>query len=614
MCGIIGYAGNKTATNIIIAGLKRLEYRGYDSAGITIVDEKDKALFTVKTPGKVSTLESELADRLNGAADSSGVAIGHTRWATHGEPNEANAHPHQSPSGQFAIAHNGIIENYQAIRARLLAKGHSFASETDSETIAHLIEEAYSGDFQAAVLEALSHVDGTFGLVVVSLLHPDTIIAARNGSPIVVGIGQGETLVASDVSALLSHTKQVVYLDDGDVVTATPDSFEITSLKNLPVSRVATEIDWNLEEIEKSGFEHFMLKEIHEQPDALTNAMRGRLLPKDATSKLSGMQLGPAELAQIDRITISACGTSMYAGMVGKYLFEDFASIPTDVVQAAEFRDRNPIIQRNSCMIAISQSGETADTLAAVREATRKGATILGLCNVVGSTIAREAGRGVYLHAGPEISVASTKAFTCQVAVLAMMSLLLGRTRRLSAEAGSRIVEQLLSLPDLAAAVIAQEENIARIAEKYANIENAFFIGRGYMYPAVLEGALKLKEISYVHAEGYHAAELKHGPIALLTPEIPVIVAVPESPGKVKTIGNMQECRARKAPVIAIATEGDEDIRAHCDDLITVPRCEEYIAAIPVVIAEQLLAYHIARARGCEIDQPRNLAKSVTVE
>ena len=616
MCGIIGYTGAKSAHNVIIAGLKRLEYRGYDSAGIAIVSEGDNPLLCVKTPGKVSRLESELARRLEALPDAqaANLAIGHTRWATHGEPNEPNAHPHMSPSGQFAIAHNGIIENYQSLRLRLAAKGHSFASETDSETIAHLIEEAYEGDFQAAVLKALSQIEGTFGLVVVSSLHPGTIMAARNGSPIVVGIGQDETLIASDVSALLSHTNQVVYLDDGDVVTASPDSFEITSLKNLPVSRDAMEIDWDLEEIEKGGFDHFMLKEIYEQPEALTNAMRGRLVPNEATAKLSGMQLGPAELAQIDRVTISACGTSMYAGMVGKYLFEDFASIPTDVVQAAEFRDRNPIIQRNSCMIAISQSGETADTLAAVREAIRKGATIMGLCNVVGSTIAREAGRGVYLHAGPEISVASTKAFTCQVAVLAMMSVLLGRTRRLSTEAGSRIIEQLTQLPELARSVIEQEHHIARIAEKYADITHAFFIGRGYMYPAVLEGALKLKEISYVHAEGYHAAELKHGPIALLTPDIPVIVAVPESPGKIKTIGNMQECRARKAPVIAIATEGDEDIQAHCDDMITVPPCEEYVAAIPVVIAEQLLAYHIARARGCEIDQPRNLAKSVTVE
>jgi glucosamine--fructose-6-phosphate aminotransferase (isomerizing) len=616
MCGIIGYTGAKNASNVIIAGLKRLEYRGYDSAGIALVGSDADSLLCVKAPGKVSRLQEELADQLHAqpAALQSNLAIGHTRWATHGEPNQVNAHPHLSPSGDFAIAHNGIIENYQALRARLAARGHSFVSETDSETIAHLIEEAYEGDFQSAVLSALSHVEGTFGLVVVSPLHPQTIIAARNGSPIVVGIGQDETLIASDVSALMSHTKQVVYLDDGDVVTATPDSFEITSLKNLPVSRDATEIDWDLEEIEKGGFDHFMRKEIHEQPEALINAMRGRLNVKDATAKLSGMQLAPAELAQIDKVTIAACGTSMYAGMVGKYLFEDFASIPTDVVQAAEFRDRNPIIQRNSCMIAISQSGETADTLAAVREAIRKGAMIMGLCNVVGSTIAREAGRGVYLHAGPEISVASTKAFTCQVAVLAMMSVLLGRTRRLSAEAGSRIIEQLARLPDLARAVIEQEDHIAEIAAKYAHIEHAFFIGRGYMYPAVLEGALKLKEISYVHAEGYHAAELKHGPIALLTPDIPVIVAVPESSGKTKTIGNMQECRARKAPVIAIATEGDEDIAAHCDDLITVPRCEEYVAAIPVVIAEQLLAYHIARARDCEIDQPRNLAKSVTVE
>jgi glucosamine--fructose-6-phosphate aminotransferase (isomerizing) len=615
MCGIIGYAGYKSAANVVVAGLKRLEYRGYDSAGISMY-AGDGSLLTVKTPGKVTEMEAELGAVVAGDPQrgDSRLGIGHTRWATHGEPTQLNAHPHLSPSGNFAIAHNGIIENYLAIRDRLVSNGHTFRSDTDSETIAHLIEDAYDGDFQAAVVAALKHLEGTYGVIVISALHPDTLVAARSGSPIAVGIGDGETLIASDVSALISHTKHVVYLDDGDVVTVTPDDFDIVSLKNVPVTRDATKIDWDIEEIEKGGYEHFMLKEIYEQPIALTNALRGRLDVKEQTTKLSGMQLGPADLAHIDRIIIAACGTSMYAGMVGKYFLEDFASIPTDVLQAAEFRDRNPIIQRNSCMLAISQSGETADTLAALREAIRKGATVMGLCNVVGSTIAREAGRGVYLHAGPEIGVASTKAFTCQVAVLAMMSVLLGRTRRLSAEAATRMIAELERLPELAQAVIDQEQAILAIAEKYAQAEHAFFIGRGYMYPAVLEGALKLKEISYIHAEGYHAAELKHGPIALLNEDIPVIVAVPESAGKAKTIGNMQECRARKSPVIAIATEGDAEITAHCDDLITVPRCQEFLAPIPVVIAEQLFAYHVARLRGCEIDQPKNLAKSVTVE
>ena len=493
-------------------------------------------------------------------------------------------------------------------------KGYVFRSDTDSEVVAHLIEDSYSGDFQQAVIKALEQLEGTYGIIAISTLHPDVLIAARNGSPVAVGICDGETIIASDVSALISHTKRVVYLDDGDVLTASNENFDISSLKNVPVSRDATDIDWNIEEIEKTGHDHFMLKEIYEQPIALTNALRGRLNIKEATTKLNGMQMEPSDLAKIDRVIISACGTSLYAGLLGKYYFEDFASIPSDLIQAAEFRDRNPIIQRDSCMIAISQSGETADTLAAVREAIRKGATILGICNVVGSTIARETGRGVYLHAGPEIGVASTKAFTCQVTVLAMMSILLGRTRRLSAEAGKRMIHELSRLPELAESVLQQEEKIISIAEKYADIEHAFYLGRGYMYPAVLEGALKLKEISYIHAEAYHAAELKHGPIALLTEDVPVIVAVPESIGKVKTISNMQECRARKSPVIAIATEGDVDILPHCDEVIYIPRCQEFIAPIPVVIAEQLLAYHIARLRGCEIDQPRNLAKSVTVE
>jgi glucosamine--fructose-6-phosphate aminotransferase (isomerizing) len=626
MCGIVGYIGNNDPANVIIAGLKRLEYRGYDSAGISLFQPKNSTILTVKTTGKVKELESLLSKAVTEehVQDYSGLAIGHTRWATHGEPIEINAHPHLSQNGKFSIVHNGIIENYLALKELLINKGYVFKSDTDSEVIANLVEDYYSGDFQEAVIKALEQLEGTYGVIVMSSLYPDLLIAARNGSPVAVGICDDETIIASDVSALISHTKRVVYLDDGDVLTASKDNFDISSLKNVPVSRDTTHIDWDIEEIEKRGHDHFMLKEIYEQPTALTNAMRGRLNVKEATTKLNGMQMEPSDLAKIDRVIISACGTSLYAGLLGKYYFEDFASIPTDILQAAEFRDRNPIIQRDSCMLAISQSGETADTLAAVREAIRKGATILGICNVVGSTIARETGQGVYLHAGPEIGVASTKAFTCQVTVLAMMAILLGvlammaillgRTRRLSAEAGKRMIHELSRLPELAEAVLQQEERIISIAEKYANVENAFYIGRGYMYPAVLEGALKLKEISYIHAEAYHAAELKHGPIALLSKDVPVIVAVPESTGKFKTIANMQECRARKSPVIAIATEGDDDILPHCDDVIFIPQCQEFIAPIPVVIAEQLLAYHIARLRGCEIDQPRNLAKSVTVE
>ncbi len=611
MCGIIGYVGPQDARNVVLAGLKRLEYRGYDSAGIALRLPGEASDLIVKAPGKVAQLEAELATATQARATS---AIGHTRWATHGEPTLENAHPHSSANGDFVIVHNGIIDNYLSIKKRLQKHGFEFRSETDTEVIAHLIEYCYDGDLRGTVIRALQQLEGTYGLMMMSRLHPDTLVAARNGSPIAVGICEGETVVASDVSALISHTKRVIYLDDGNVLLATRDSVDISSLHNQPVARDATEIDWDIEEIEKGGYEHFMLKEINEQPGALRNTMRGRLDFSANTTRLSGMQMGSENLADIDRILIAACGTSLYAGMVGKYLFEDFADVPTDVLQAAEFRDRNPIVQRDTCMLAVSQSGETADTLAAVRECQRKGASVLGLCNVVGSTIAREAGRGVYLHAGPEIGVASTKAFSSQVAVLSMMAILLGRNRRLSADIGQNMISELSRLPELAQAVIDQEESIAQVAIKYAQVEHAFFLGRGYMYPAALEGALKLKEISYIHAEGYHAAELKHGPIALLTEEVPVIVAAPDSPGKSKTFANIQECKARKAPVIAIVTEGDVDITGLVDDVITVPKCAEFIAAIPVVIAEQLFAYHVAKARGCDIDQPRNLAKAVTVE
>ncbi len=613
MCGIVGYIGHRDPLEIVISGLHRLEYRGYDSAGVAYLPEGAEQVEVIRAVGKIKDLERAVQQK----APVSGqhrIGIGHTRWATHGAPTELNAHPHRSNNGKFAVVHNGIIENYGEIKRRLMEKGYVFTSETDTEVVAHLLEELYEGDFRAAVVRMLEHLQGAYGLCIMCSDHPDMLIAARKGSPIVVGVGSGETIIASDVSAIVNYTNRVIYLKDGDMVTATTSEVDIFECNSIPVSRETSEIEWDVEQIEKGGFEHFMLKEIHEQPEALANAIRGRIILEDGMSVLSGMQMNASEMARVDRIIIAACGTSYYAGMTGQYFFEDFAGLPTGVEQAAEFRYRNPVIQRDSCMLAISQSGETADTLAAVREAKRKGTRVLGICNVVGSTIARETGAGVYLHAGPEISVASTKAFTCQVAVLALLALGFARTRRMSMEEGRHILKGLRQLPDLVRRVLDTAEAIREVAERYASYENFFYIGRGYMYPAALEGALKLKEVSYIHAEGYHAAELKHGPIALLGEQVPVVALAPDTPGKGKTQGNMQECLARKSPVIALATEGDEEIRSHCTDVLFIPKCPEFIATVPVVVVEQLLAYYIARARGCPIDQPRNLAKSVTVE
>ena len=615
MCGIIGYVGKRNAADIILSGLQRLEYRGYDSAGLALYSSKGKTLVRARVKGKISELYNCVEEQIS---DHSGLdysaGIGHTRWATHGAPTEENAHPHFSRNSDFAIVHNGIIENYLVLKENLIQKGYSFSSETDSEVLAHLIEACYEGDFHRAVVAALENVEGTYGIAVISRHHPGVLVAARKGSPIAIGVGNKETVVASDVSAIISHTNQVVFLDDEDVATVTADTLEISSLKNMPVSRDVTRVDCSLGRIEKGGFDHFMHKEIHEQPEALSNAIRGRLIEKDGTTKLSGIRMTSADLVRINRVAIAACGTSYYAGMVGKYYFEDLAGVPSDIEQAAEFRYRNPIMERDTCLLAISQSGETADTIEAVREAVRKGATVLGICNVVGSTIARESGRGVYIHAGPEIGVASTKAFTCQIVVLAMLSIAFGRARRMSSAMGNDLVREIKRVPSLVEAVLEQEQEIQRVAEKYAKAEHMFFLGRGYMYPAALEGALKLKEISYIHAEGYHAAELKHGPISLLDENVPVVVAVPDIHGKSKTMSNMQECLARKSPVIAMATSEDQEINSCCTDIIRLPRCSNFLSPIPVVVAEQLLAYHVAKCRGCSIDQPRNLAKSVTVE
>jgi glucosamine--fructose-6-phosphate aminotransferase (isomerizing) len=613
MCGIVGYVGKADAPSVLINGLRRLEYRGYDSAGVAILD--DGRIIVAKAPGKVSALNERArsewpAERF--ARTSLGIA--HTRWATHGPPTEVNAHPHLDQSGEIALVHNGIIENYRALRSRLEGRGHHFYSETDTEVLAHLIGDCDKGDLFQAVCDALHQVEGTFGIAVLSAREPGKIITARRGSPIVIGVGDGETIIASDASAILAHTQRVIYLDDDDIAIVTADSVEIRDLNNIPVTREIAELGFDAEAAEKGGYEHFMLKEIHEQPDALSNAIRGRLDFNLGSSVLAGMGTSPRELADLTRIVLVGCGTSLHAGLVGEYAFEDLADVHAEVQQAAEFRYRNPILGSRDLVVAISQSGETADTLAAVREAKQKGAFVMSLCNVVGSTIARETGRGVYLHAGPEISVASTKAFTCQVVVLLMMALKLGRGRRFSRDEGIRIAKEIENIPALVSRVLQQDKRIAEIAESYVNNEHAFFIGRGPMYPVALEGALKLKEISYIHAEGYHAAELKHGPIALLQPGTPVIAIACDIPGKDKTLGNIEECRARGARIMGIVTEGDFETAESMDHHINVPACHPLVATIPAVVALQLFSYHVARLRGCEIDQPRNLAKSVTVE
>ena len=610
MCGIIGYTGNSPAAGILLDGLKRLEYRGYDSAGMALA--QPEGLLSIRAVGKVANLAGKTAAEPRATQSCCGIA--HTRWATHGAPLERNTHPHLDRTGRFAIVHNGIIENYQSLRTRLVGKGYEFASDTDSEVLVHLIADAYQGDLLAATAAALKQVSGTYGLAVISSLEPGRIVAARRGSPLVVGIGEKENFIASDIAALIAHTRQVIYLTDGEIVSVTADKIDLRNLDNVPIEREVTGIDWDVSQAEKGKYPHFMLKEIFEQPEALANTIRGRLDFEMGTAILNGMNLSPRDLAAIPRIVIAACGTSMHAGMVGGYYFEDISGIPTRVEQAAEFRYRNPIIEPNTLVIPISQSGETADTLAAVREAAAKGALVAAICNVVGSTIAREAGRGVYLHAGPEIGVASTKAFSCQVAVLLMMALLLGRNRRLSRTEGLALAKEISRIPDLVKQVLGRADEIKAIAKRFAGYDNFFFIGRGCLHPAAMEGALKLKEISYVHAEGYHAAELKHGPISLLDEKNPVLALANDIPGKDKIIGNIQECIARHAPVLAVVSTGDRDVRALGCDTIEVPLCSRFVAPIPTVVALQLFAYYVAAERGCEIDQPRNLAKSVTVE
>ena len=606
MCGIVGVTGSADALKILIEGLKRLEYRGYDSAGVAIV--RADGQHVVKEKGKIAALVE--ACRGQDLAGSCGIA--HTRWATHGAPTRLNAHPHTS--GAISIVHNGIIENHNALRARLVKKGTEFTSDTDSEVLAHLIADFYTGDLVDAVQRALSVVEGAFGVAITHSDHPEMVVGARKGSPLVVGVGDGVNFLASDVAAIMGHTRQVIYLDDGEMVTLTPEGVSVTTIGNEEITKEIQEITWDLDQIQKGGYEHFMLKEIFEQPQTIRDSFRGRILPESGDVKLGGIQLTDWELRNIRRIIILACGTSWHAGLVGEYLIEEYAGIPVEVEYASEFRYRSPIIDPGTLCLVISQSGETIDTLEAMREAKRKGAKVLGITNVVGSTIARESECGVYIHAGPEIGVASTKAFTSQVTILALMTLLLGRRTIISADRGTQILKELEAIPGKVQKVLDQSDAIRDIARVYAKHKNCLYLGRGVNFPIALEGALKLKEISYIHAEGYPAGEMKHGPIALIDPEMPVVVIAIKDGSYDKIVGNVQEVRARDGKIISIVTEGDEEIAALSDHVITIPDTTNFWTPLLSVIPLQLLAYHIAVLRGEDVDQPRNLAKAVTVE
>ncbi|MBK7997305.1 MAG: glutamine--fructose-6-phosphate transaminase (isomerizing) [Verrucomicrobia bacterium] len=624
MCGIVGYVGKQQAAPVILEGLRRLEYRGYDSAGITVL--RDKGVETRKKKGKIDEGLAKLlvAEPLLGV-----IGIGHTRWATHGPPSDENSHPHYDESGKIAVVHNGVIENYDRLKEQF--KGHTFKSSTDTEVLAHLIGHHYDllksesktahpltkGDthpLAQAVMNALREVIGAYGIAVVCSDFPDVMIGARRGSPLIVGVGQGENFLASDATAIASHTREVIYLNDYDVVTLTADRFNVANLGNDTARVQISKLEFDAAATERGNFPHFMLKEIFEQPRTVENAMRGRIDHDEATSKFGGLNMTLAELREVDHIVIPACGTSWHAALIGEYLFEEFAHIPTEIEYASEFRYRNAPIEKHTLVLVITQSGETADTLAGLRESKRRGHKVLSICNVVGSTIARESDGGIYLHAGPEIGVASTKAFTSQVTVLTLLALLMGRIRMLSNSQGAQIIRALEAIPKQMESILAQNEAIRRIALKYASAEDFFFLGRQYNFPAALEGALKLKEISYIHAEGYPAAEMKHGPIAMIDEKTPTVFIIPNDPLYEKTFSNLEEIKARKGPIIAIATEGNDKISKKVDDVIFIPPTIEPLNPLLAALPLQLLSYHIAVARGCDVDKPRNLAKSVTVE
>ena len=608
MCGIVGYVGDRIATPMLLEGLKRLEYRGYDSAGVAIMN--GKGLETRRAAGKIARLEAVIAN--DPPLGTMGIA--HTRWATHGPPTVTNAHPHASQNGKIAVVHNGIIENATALKAGLEARGYVFKSDTDTEVLAHLIEVAYAGNLEAAVIEALRQCDGTYGLAAITSDEKDKIVAARNGSPLLIGVGDGEYFIASDASAILAHTRNVVYLDDGDIAVVTRDGYKVLDLDSAIRDKPVTRIEWDLQQIERGGYPHFMLKEIFEQPTAVENTMRGRLILEEGFSKLGGLNISKEDLLKVDNIIITACGTSWHSALIGEMMIEELCRVPVEVEYASEFRYRNPIVTPTTLCIVISQSGETADTLAAMREAKRRGARTLGLVNVVGSTIAREDDGGIYLHAGPEIGVASTKAFTCQVVALALFTLKLARLKNLSVARGREIAQALADLPAQIQSILDRAPEIEELAEEFKRASNFLYLGRGYNFPAALEGALKLKEISYIHAEGYPAAEMKHGPIALIDEMMPVVCIAPHDAVFDKITSNIQEVKARKGKIIAITTREEPALAGKLDYEFRIPETVDLLTPILASVPLQLLAYYIAVKRGCNVDQPRNLAKSVTVE
>ncbi|HLA14156.1 MAG TPA: glutamine--fructose-6-phosphate transaminase (isomerizing) [Gemmatimonadaceae bacterium] len=608
MCGIIGYIGSRGATPLLLEGLRRMEYRGYDSAGVAVMN--GKGVETRKAAGKIAELENALST----SPVEGDLGIGHTRWATHGVPNECNAHPHLDCKGHVAVVHNGIIENSGTLKTGLVARGHKFVSDTDTEVIAHLIEDAFDGSLEDAVIEALWQIEGTYGIAVVSSLDKNKIVAARKGSPLLIGLGDGEFYVASDVSAILAQTREVVYLDDGDVAVLTRNGYTVLNQRAQQQEKGVSKIDWDLDQIERGGFDHFMLKEIFEQPSTVENCMRGRLLPEEGTSKLGGINLTDEQLLRFDNILITACGTSWHSALIGEHMLEDLARVPVEVEYASELRYRNPIITDKTLCIVISQSGETADTLAAMREAKARGAFTYGIVNVVGSTIARESDGGIYVHAGPEIGVASTKAFTSQVMALLLFTLKLARLRNLSVVQGREIIQQMQALPRKIESILDRAHEVEKIADDFKDATNFLYLGRGYSFPTALEGALKLKEISYIHAEGYPAAEMKHGPIALIDANMPVVFVTPHDAVFDKVVSNVQEVKARGGRVIAITSREEDVLEGKLDYEFRIPETADLLTPVLASIPLQLLAYYIAVKRGANVDQPRNLAKSVTVE